>query len=58
MKFTATFKTPNAIEFATEFMSFAQLDEAKATAEKFVRNGEYVTIEFDTETQTAKVLPA
>jgi hypothetical protein len=35
-----------------------RLEEAKGIISKWVEYGEYVTIEFDTETKTAKVLEA
>lgn len=57
MKFTVTFKTPDAVDYAIEDLSEEEREEAKETARKFIEYGEYVRIEFDTETKTATVLP-
>lgn len=57
MKFKVTFKTPDAVDYAIEDLSEDEQAEAKETARKFVEYGEYVVVEFDTETQTATVLP-
>lgn len=67
MKFTVLFKTPDAIEYALKDLfrgipsdsdeHYELLHKAKDTSEKFVSHGEYVNIEFDTETQTATVVP-
>lgn len=51
MKFTLSFKTPDV----TDQLDENQREEAEAVLEKFMKFGEYVTAEFDTETQTAKV---
>lgn len=57
MRFKATFKTPDVLDYALEYLEGEELAEAKELAEKYVQYGEYVTIEFDTETQTATVVP-
>lgn len=57
MKFTVTFKTPDALDYAIEDLSEDEQEEAKETARKFIEYGEYAVIEFDTETQTATVVP-
>lgn len=57
MKFHITFKTPDAVDYAVDEHGQEFKEEIKETAQKFVRYGELVTIEFDTETQTATVLP-
>lgn len=57
MKFTVTFKTPDAVDYAIEDLSEEEQEEAKETARKFVEYGEYITVKFDTETQTATVVP-
>jgi hypothetical protein len=59
MKFTVTFKTPDAVQYALEELP-AGADwrkEAQKVTDKFVEYGEYVRIEFDTQTQTATVVP-
>ena len=59
MKFTLTFKTPNATD-AIDDESDADYDSIssmKLLVNKFVKYDEYVKIQFDTETQTAIVLP-
>jgi hypothetical protein len=58
MKIEVMFKTPNAIEQAIANENFSydwQRDEVIATAKKFVRFGEYIIIELDTETQKCVV---
>jgi hypothetical protein len=66
MKFTLTFKTPNATDAIDDQLDVDHNDgerrealKASMThlAHKFVQYDEYVRIEFDTETQTATVLP-
>jgi hypothetical protein len=66
MKFTLTFKTPYATDaidnqLDAEHNDGERREALKASmthlAHKFVKYDEYVTIEFDTETQTATVLP-
>jgi hypothetical protein len=71
MKFTVTFKTPDAIHDAladlrrdaTEVASpmdedtlDAFLQDASKLMGEFIEHGEYVDIEFDTHEKTAKVL--
>lgn len=56
MKFTVTFKTPDASTYALESIrDQEEKDAAEKVIEKFVRDNEYTTIVFDTETQTAYV---
>lgn len=57
MKFTVTFKTPDATHYAMENIPEDQQDEAEALLKKFVKYDEYVNIEFDTEAGTATVKP-
>jgi hypothetical protein len=57
MKLHITFKTPDAVDYAVDEHGQEFKEEIKKTTNKFVRYGELVTIEFDTETQTATVLP-
>lgn len=72
MKFRATFKSLDAIHYALEdvFTKYDeddnvipmtdddvdQYNKCRRLTEKFVQYGELVTIEFDTETGTARVL--
>ena len=66
MKIRVFFKTPDAVENALDSMGLSEgnndesqmeaLFEAKNLIEKYVRHGENVLIEFDTETKTAEVV--
>jgi hypothetical protein len=66
MKFKLTFKTPYVTD-AIDDMADADLNDGeerealvesgKELARKFVEYDEYIVIEFDTEKQTATVLP-
>lgn len=61
MKFTVHFKTPDAANDAIDQLtedgySEDNIEAAKEVLEKFLRWGECVLIEFDTHTQTAKVV--
>lgn len=61
MKFTVTFKTPDALERALDDafpleVRAANMREARKFAERYVKYGECISVEFDTETGTAKVL--
>ena len=59
MKFTVSFKTPDATAYA-----LADIEEddarqvAQAVVDKYVRYNEYISVEFDTELGTATVLKA
>lgn len=62
MKFRLTFKTPDvAYEVFREMRINNETYENQANAEdlvrRYVKYGELITIEFDTETRTAKVVP-
>lgn len=59
MKFTVTFKTPDALDEAIIDASqdMADRNKMRATAKPFVEYGEYISVEFDTETKTAIVVP-
>jgi hypothetical protein len=57
MKFRVTFKTPDAVDDAIDEYGMGFKEEIQAAAHKFVTYGEYVTIEFDTKTKTAIVVP-
>jgi len=65
MKFTVTFKCPDAVQEAID-MALKWSDDpedddlrdaCEDVSEKFVQWGEMVTVEFDTDGQTARVLP-
>lgn len=60
MKFKATYKNPDALHYALHDAGFRGNDlpeEVDKVVTKFTHGyGEYVTIEFDTETQTARVV--
>ncbi len=56
MKIQITFKSPGALDCATANLSKDEKDEAAEVIEKFIKYDEYITIEFDTETKTARVL--
>lgn len=75
MRFSITFKTPDAMDDAIKDAVFADSDcdcglcpecrevrqekepSLRKVAEKFIEYGEYITIELDTETGTATVIP-
>ena len=67
MKFKLTFKTPNATDAINDQLDCEYNDDSEErkelkeamedVAEKFVEYDEYITIEFDTDGQTATVLP-
>ena len=50
MKVILTFKTPDVMN------QLEDREVAEAVIEKFLEYGEILTVEFDTETQTARVL--
>lgn len=56
MKFQLTFKMPDVLD-QIEFRAPEDTEKAKKLAEKYVRMGEYITVEFDTDAETAVVLP-
>ena len=57
--FRIHFKTPDAVYYAISDMraDSGDIETAKEVIEKFVQYGECVTIEFDSEKQTAIVIP-
>lgn len=58
MKFTVTFKTPDAVQYALEELpADADWQSAQEVLDKFVEYNEYVRVEFDTEKKTATVVP-
>lgn len=58
MKFTLSFKTPDVLDQAFENTSSEEQEAIKKIAKKFIEFGEYICVEFDTETQTATVQEA
>lgn len=54
MKFNLCFKMPDVLDQITS-QSETELTAALKLARKYIEYGEYVRIEFDTETQTATV---
>ena len=56
MKFQLTFKTPDVLDQLGEVLEENERDEAAVTAKKYLRYGEYLSVEFDTETQDATVI--
>lgn len=57
MKFTVSFKTPDALDDVLVDYSHADHQVMREVGEKFIQYGEYLNVEFDTEKQTATVLP-
>lgn len=58
MKFTLSFKTPDALDqIEDDFEDELEKNAAIELAKKYVEYGECIRVEFDTETQSAKVLP-
>lgn len=66
MKFTVTFKTPDAAYYEVKSIVENEPDEDKQLElkeslhdflEKFIKYGEVITIQFDTEAGTATVVP-
>ena len=56
MKFSISFKTPGVLDYLTEDgLSEEEADEAKEFVEKWVEYGECISVEFDTEKETATV---
>lgn len=57
MKFCLTFKTPDVLEqLDYETFTLEESYKIQEFAKKFIKYGEYITVEFDTEKQTAKVI--
>ena len=54
MKFNFTFKTPDAVHYTLEGLPEEKHDEAEAVIRKFVKYGDVIKVEFDTETGEAK----
>ena len=59
MKLTLSFKTPDVADYALEDIEDEdQKDEAQEAIDKWVKYGECLNVEIDTETGEARVLPA
>jgi hypothetical protein len=56
MKFRLTFKTPDAHLQLSEIMDQDKYNNCLWLMQSYVRYNEYVTLEFDTETHSVKVL--
>ena len=56
MKFTITFKDPDAVDSCLEDYPADKRDEMKEFAKQFLSWGEYVDVEFDTKEKTATVV--
>lgn len=60
MKFTVTFKNPDAVDYAISDIAPTEkvAKEMKKATLPWVQWGEYITVEFDTESGEATVVPA
>lgn len=65
VKFSVIFKTPDAVEYATERLlqdvsNYETREELrqdiKEVTDKYIKYGEYITVEFNTEDKTATVV--
>ena len=57
MKVKVVFKTPDAADrISSRCNDPDDLDKFQELLDKYVKYGEYITVEFDTETQTVKVV--
>lgn len=56
MKIRIQFKTPDATHYALEDVPEEMKSEAEDLINRFVRYDEYLTVEFDTEANTAIVV--
>jgi len=50
-----TFKSPDAVDYATNVLNDDDREAARKVIEKFVKHGEMITVAFDTMTWTATV---
>ena len=57
MKFTVTFKTPDAVDEAISELPEEDQQEAREACEAFFEYDEYVQVEVDTKKTTCTVLP-
>ncbi|MHC4649006.1 MAG: hypothetical protein ACYTBJ_26425 [Planctomycetota bacterium] len=56
MKITVTFKTPDVLEYALEDVPEEDRDMVEDKCRRWVKHGEYVTIQIDIENDTATVI--
>jgi hypothetical protein len=57
MKLNITFKTPDAVDYALkDIESKEEQEDVKNFLSKFISGGEYITICFDTDVETATVV--
>lgn len=54
--FRLCFKTPDVLDLIEDEVPEEEREAAKAFAEKYVKYGEYITVEFDPEKKTATPL--
>jgi hypothetical protein len=57
MIFRIGFKTPDAVDYATEDVPEEEMQAVKSVIAKWVKYGECITVEVDTEKETCTVLP-
>ena len=57
MTVQVTFKTPDAVYYASQDLDEDQKKRFKEVAEKWLKYGEYITVEFDLTTGNARVVP-
>jgi hypothetical protein len=56
MKLKVLFKTPDVVDYALEDLNGDDYNKAKELMKRYIKYGELITIEFDTEEHTAKVV--
>lgn len=56
--FTVMFKTPEAAHYAIQDLPEDKKSAASELLQKFLKYGEIVTVQFDLEDKSAKVLPS
>jgi hypothetical protein len=57
MKIKVTFKTPDATDHAVEYLNEDEAAEMREFLSRWIKHGEYVTIEFDKSDGSARVIP-
>jgi hypothetical protein len=57
VKFRVTFKTPDVMDYALQDIPEDEQDAAKAVSKNFIKYGEYLTVEIDTEAGTCVGIP-
>ncbi len=56
MKFQLSFKTPDVLDQLDEVLDPDDQEAARETARQYLQYGEYLRVEFDTDTETATVV--